>query len=203
MINVRNEENWHGYKKIIIETYNGAFEIFFLNNGDLYWSLMYVRERLGIPNSYSFVITKENEYLYNSFERLYTAIKDNKPFSNSNLDDASRNMIVPDNKLFINGKIEWHSDELPYEEASILTISKKKELYIVEFRLSDKINLLSTHSIRICNSGSRYYPYNVPFMNMYNELLDYNYAVGREKNSEDNKKKIKKLWDGNYDYNRW
>ena len=197
MIIIRKEENWYGYDNIIIDTDEGMFEMFYSGNDDLYWSLMYVGQRLDIPNSFNFNITKENEYLYNAFKRLYTSIKDNKPFSNSNLDDASRNMVVPDNKLFKYGKIEWHSDDFPYDEASILTISKKNDFYIVEFRLSDKSNIFSTHSIRICNSGSRYKPYNVPFMNMYNELLEYDFD--KEKRpvvsifATDDKKKVKKL----------
>ena len=129
MIIIRKEENWYGYDNIIIDTDEGMFEIFYSGNDDLYWSLMYVGQRLDIPNSFNFNITKENEYLYNAFKRLYTSIKDNKPFSNSNLDDASRNMVVPDNKLFKYGKIEWHSDDFPYDEASILTISKKNDFY--------------------------------------------------------------------------
>ena len=197
MIIIRKEENWYGYDNIIIDTDEGMFEIFYSGNDDLYWSLMYVGQRLDIPNSFNFNITKENEYLYNAFKRLYTSIKDNKPFSNSNLDDASRNMVVPDNKLFKYGKIEWHSDDFPYDEASILTISKNNYFYIVEFKLSEKKNLFSTHSIRICNSGSRYKPYNVPFMNMYNELLEYDFD--KEKRpvvsifATDDKKKVKKL----------
>ena len=80
MIIIRKEENWYGYDNIIIETSDGMFEILYSGNDDLYWSLMYVGQRLDIPNSFNFNITKENEYLYNAFKRLYTSIKDNKPF---------------------------------------------------------------------------------------------------------------------------
>lgn len=197
MIRLRKEENWYGYENIIIETNEGIFEILYSGNDDLYWSLMYIGQRLDITNSFNFFITKENEYLYNSFEKLYTAIKDSKPFSNSDLDDKSKNMIVHENTLFKNGKIEWHSDDFPYEESSILTISKEGNIFNVEFRLSDKRNLFSTFSIRICNSGSRYYPYNVSFMNMYNELLEYDYEKDKMPIvsifATDNKKKVKKL----------
>ena len=197
MIILRKEENWYGYDNVIVETDEGMFEILYSGNDDLYFSLMYVGQRLDIPDSYSFSITKDNEYLYNSFEKLYNSIRNNKPFSNSRLDDINRNMIVHDNKLFKNGRIEWHSDDFSYDEASILTIYKEKDIFKVEFKLSDKRNLFSTHCIRICNSGSRYYPYNVPFMNLYNELLEYDFD--KEKRpvvsifATDDKKKIKKL----------
>ena len=197
MIKIRKEENWYGYYNIIIDTDNGAFEIFFSKNGDLNWCVTYIGQRLDIPSSYSFVIANDNEYLYNSFEKLYTAIKDSKPFSNSSLDNESKNMIIRENKLFKDGKIEWHSDVFPYDEASILTIYKEKDIFNVEFKLSDKRNLFSALDIEICNSGSRYYPYNVPFMNLYNELLEYDFD--KEKRpvvsifATDDKKKIKKL----------
>ena len=134
MIILRKEENWYGYDNVIVETDEGMFEILYSGNDDLYFSLMYVGQRLDIPDSYSFSITKDNEYLYNSFEKLYNSIRNNKPFSNSRLDDINRNMIVHDNKLFKNGRIEWHSDDFSYDEASILTIYKEKDIFKVEFK---------------------------------------------------------------------
>ena len=61
MIILRKEENWYGYDNVIVETDEGMFEILYSGNDDLYFSLMYVGQRLDIPDSYSFSITKDNE----------------------------------------------------------------------------------------------------------------------------------------------
>ena len=198
MLKVKKEENWYGYDNIIIETEEGMFTIFFSNSGDLDWCVTYVGQRLNIPDKYNFIITKDNNYLYDSFEKLYDAIKNNKPFSNNSfLDDENKNIEIPNNELFKDGKIEWHSDNFPYDEASILTISKDKDNFDVEFKISDNRNLFSTLSVTICNSGSRYSPYNATFMNMYNNLLEYDFENEKRQIvsvfGTDDKKKIKKL----------
>lgn len=187
MFAIRKEENLNGYCNIEIETEEGIFKIFFLNNGDLYWDLVYAGERLEIPDIYEYIITKDNYYLYNCFEKLYKAIEENKPYSNSNFDREDKNKELYNNdvqqKLFKDGKIEWHSDEFYYDESSVLTISKNDNTFRVQFKRSTNNDLFTTYDVKICNSGSRYYPFNVTFMNMYNKVLDYDLP----------KKKIKEL----------
>ena len=196
MLVMRRKENWDDNYNITIETEEGMFTIFCSRNGDLEWCVSYVGQRLDIPSKYTFFITKENMYLYDSFDRLYTAVKENKPFSNSILENEKRDVQSFNNTLFINDRIEWHSDGFEYDEASILTISKENERYKVEFELSPRRNLFSTLSVSIWNSNSRYYPYNTTFMNMYNELLEYDYDKERYPVAvfaTDDKKKVKKL----------
>jgi len=71
--------------------------------------------------------------------------------------------------------IEWYSDELPIDIASKLTIKKEEETFKVLFEKSKKAwdGIFITYSIRFRNSGSRYNPFNINFMQMYNELKEY------------------------------
>ena len=75
-------------------------------------------------------------------------------------------------KLFKNYVINWHSDDCVYEKSSVLEIKKENEDYIVTFHKS-KEDFMS-YSVRISNSGSRYGYFNIPFMNMYTKLCEYN-----------------------------
>ena len=91
------------------------------------------------------------------------------------------------NLLFNNEKISWISDDSDYDTDSILQISQKDNTFILEFvrkdkEDKDKFHYLSSYSncsisIRFRNSGSRYDPFNIIFMNMYNDLANYNFKM--------------------------
>ena len=71
--------------------------------------------------------------------------------------------------------IEWYSDELPIDITSKLTIKKEDQTFKVLFEKSKKSQdgIFITYSIRFRNSGSRYDPFNISFMLMYNTLKEY------------------------------
>ena len=173
---IKEEENLYGFENIKIETDEGIFEIS-VQGDNLCWSLVYTGERLDIPDTYAFVIPDYN-FLYSTFERLYNAVKENRPYSNG----TYVNSIYPKeiyneasyHRLFKDGKIEWHSDDLPYNEASVLTISKEEGCFKVEFKKGT--DEWATHCVYFYECGeSRYDPFNVAFENMYVELTKYEY----------------------------
>lgn len=78
-----------------------------------------------------------------------------------------------------NKTITWHSDETAYKVCNVLTITKKEDTYELLFSTQPHINGYDEdfHSdgyipIRFRNSGSRYDPFNVVFMRMYNNLKE-------------------------------
>ena len=106
--------------------------------------------------------------LWNSFElknnRIYYDITSDKYYECKN------------NELFKDGKIDWYSDEFYEEIASRLLIEEDDDRFKVTF-IKSKMGYdytFTTYSIRFRNSGSRYNPFNVCFMNMYNALGEYN-----------------------------
>lgn len=186
MIELRKRLNGNGYDVITIKTDEGEFTISFEGNLDLYWICYSDDETFSFDNpatSKKFVITKENLYLYNSFNKLYNAIKNNKPYSNGiNINEEFKNKKIKlspymedKNRLFKNNKIEWHSDYGEYENESYLTIEKNKDSFEVIFNKVSETLHLRCISINFCNSGSKYNPFNITFCNMYNELKNYNY----------------------------
>ena len=178
MITMEKRKNGNGYDVITIYTEEGSFNISYQGNLDLYWDINYTGKYRDVPEVKTFIITKENYYLYSSLEQLYKAIKEKKPFGNGIYDDLKEKKYDDKYfpyKLWKDNKIEWHSDDFRYDEASILTISKEKESFKIEFKRSTNKTYIPTHSIRFRNSGSIYDPYNATFMNMYNRLRQYDF----------------------------
>lgn len=180
MLQLKKSTTDHGYDSFTVIADEGSFDITFENNLDLYWYFRPKCNFMDSMESYDLIITKEDYEIYREFDILYNSIKNKTPFAGNLFDDENRSKVVDidkytDEKLFINDKVNWHSDDFPYENASYVTIEKKNESYIIEFHKSKNADFFDTFSIRFRNSGSRYDPYNFLFMNMYNNLKDYNY----------------------------
>ena len=176
MIEINIKKNGHGYDVFEINIDSDKFFIVFENNLDLYWYY--------IPKDYneeikSFFITKENEFLYSIINDLYIRISEYNPFlglrdiESYNIDYLKKVEQHKEKPLFKNNMISWHSDDDLYEDGSILEIIKEKEEFEIKFIQSKKEDFQSDFSVRFRNSGSRYDPFHIPFMIMYNELKTY------------------------------
>ncbi|MBE6156076.1 MAG: hypothetical protein E7164_04935 [Firmicutes bacterium] len=183
MLEIEKNINTHGYEYFTIETDDGKFQISFENNLDLYWRPLTDGCILDLPTTQTYYITKENYELYQIFYKLYKRITMGNPFdgvSELNYNNQIYYTLSPYNpqKLVENNKICWYSDDFIYENASLLTIEFTDDEFVITFQKSKlpyDDGLLMTYSIRFRNSGSRYHPFNIPFMQMYNELKEYNY----------------------------
>lgn len=182
MLEIEKSKNSFCYDVFTIDTDSGKFQISFENNLDLYWGFIPNKSMLECSDSYSFYITKENYFLYDTFLELYNAIKNKEPYNNYpyEIEDEFRNKRVKYgsnfyiDSLYKDGKIEWHSDDFPYDEGSILSIEKNgDDKFIITFNKSNNNHFLKTFYVRIRNSGSFYHPFNISFMNMYNKLKQY------------------------------
>lgn len=194
MIEIKKLENRNGYDAIQIKTEEGTFEISYQGNLDLYWRYLYQGSILKQAETKSFFITKENYFIYQLFEELYTNINAGIPFAKDRekLETNEIWQLAPskeenpnyidstlENKhqlLCINNTIDWHSDDAEYNKASRVVIQKMPAAYQITFVKSKEDiynNLFMTFSVRFSNSGSRYDPFNYNFMNMYNKLIDY------------------------------
>lgn len=186
-------ESPHGPAFIIV-TEEGNFEISFQGTLDLYWSYCFEGSILDTPPFKKFIITRENYFLYSLFDELYNDIKNINIFKfhpndvlgymrNADLKKELRSIkrrneeietknLYNRERLFKNGVIEWHHDEFPYEDGSVLKIEPHEEGYEVTIEKSKRKDLFFiTYSVRIRNSGSRYEYYNIPFMRMYQQLV--------------------------------
>lgn len=181
MVKVTKRKTQFGYLfDIFID--EEVFQIYFAGNLDLYWKYQYKGRILTCDDSKSFFITKENFFLFQLFDKLYNKIKHyniykgNEFRTTGQLEDLRQSLIDFDpyqyDLLFHDDKIEWHCDDCIYEEASVFIIEKVDDFYKLTFKKGMVENFL-TYAVRIRNSGSRYNPFNIAFMNMYNQLCEY------------------------------
>lgn len=193
IINKYVDENNH--KTFYLKDDKKQFIISFQNNLDLYFSLV------NFNNEPFFIIDKNNYILYELFNTLYNDIKNCNIFDNNKLNENYKNRYEY-KKLFNNNIIEWKSDDYPDEIAQSFKIIKKEDNFIIEFtpliinndfdyyiepQLKDWI------SVRIRNSGSKYNPFNIIFMKLYNTLCNYDEIDFNQVHMEEyllNKKKM-------------
>ena len=177
-----------------IEIFNDdkILTITFGGNLDLYWYLKGKEEK----EVDTFEITKENYFLYSLFDILYNNIVKCNIFKVYD-EELSFVSSVKELQMIYNRKKElniifskyeeykrlyngecicWYSDEDSIEDANYVKIIKKEDKYILEFYSNKKSSTLwLSNTIRFRNSGSRYMPFNMIFMNMYNSLCTSKY----------------------------
>lgn len=185
MVEINKIKDVEGYDRFKITTENGSFDIMFGGNLDLYWYYWPEENYKDWPLAKTFTISKENYFIYQKLDELYKNIKEQKPyqskdenvstvFDSSKLINESPRSQYSYKNLFQNDIIKWYSDDAPLEEASMLEIKSQEDKYIITFHQGKEDFGFPTYAIRFRNSGSRYEPYNLAFMNMYNSLSEYN-----------------------------
>ena len=183
MIKLDKKKDTNGYDRFKIITDDGIFGIMFGGNLDLYWYYWPKENIIDWPLFKTFTITKENYFLYQKVNELYENIKEQKPYQKieplllveqdlKNSNELKKRDYAYE-KLFQDGIIKWYSDDAPLEEASRLEINRLEESYTITFYQGKEEYNFPTFSVRFRNSGSRYKSYNFAFMNMYNNLGEY------------------------------
>jgi len=182
----KNEMNSYDFK---IESEENTLGIIFGGNGDLYF---YVKKNNDEEKQIiNFEITKENYVLYKLFESLYDQIincdiysldeyeldfydaeeLEEKRIMHQEWNDDLKQSSVYKN-LVKDGIISWRHDDQIYEQANILNIHKEDEKYRLEFvEQTEEWSIFL--DVRFRNSGSRYSPFNMAFMDFYHELQKY------------------------------
>ena len=145
-------------------------------------------------------ITKEDNAIYTLFEQLYNRIKNASVFDidteialfESGLSHFDSLADIYDfykenvaslkesdayHELFDGKTITWCSDEIYDDSNDLVKINFDGEKFILEFAKRKQNELLSSPyniPVRFSNSGSRYNPFNVIFMRMFQDLQKYN-----------------------------
>lgn len=125
-----------------------------------------------------FEITKENNEIYQLFDKLFKSISSCQIVEDSEFEiEMGFNHADKTNKdiknssiykeLFFDNSINYHSDNYIYEEATILKIVPAEDKYILNFITKEKDIM---PCIEVTNSGSRYGLLHMPFMYLYNDL---------------------------------
>lgn len=183
---VEKNKNSSGCYDVSLIDGDKVLNLAFGGNLDLYWQLYELNSDTDCKKI-DFVITKENFFIWNLFDKLYNDVanywdnvRDNSLVSQSEehksyVDALRRQDECNPQRLFKNGVIEWHHDGNPYDESNILRISRSGDNYVVEMDFNSKDYFMDYGLVRISNSGSRYQPFNGMFMKMFNALQEYDF----------------------------
>lgn len=176
MINVyRNKvdiSHWYNY---YLDDGKNKIGIIFLDNGDLYFSSLNRKDTC-------FCITKDNMIIYNLFNELYNDFKYARVFKaecssvwgkDESIDGKNNRLksSLEYKQLFCNNTITWISDDsllFDVELSNSLRIIREDNIFKLVFTYHE-----DKSDIRICNSGSRYTPFNIIMMNFFNKLQEY------------------------------
>ncbi len=179
----------NGLKDILIRDEKKLLKIFYGDNGDLYFDIFGTRSI--DDNGFCTVafIINQNEEIYPYFNQLINNVKDCKVFeicgNKSEIsdwnDDVSYGLIdfKKENeklktgqkykKLVHNGTIIWYSDNIYDEKANILRIERNVNGIKLVF-IDNPDDPCFGFGIRICNSSSKYDPFNNCFMQLFNQF---------------------------------
>ncbi len=202
----------HQFGTVIILNEEDKFlKFIFGGNGDLYWSICFrnenhenyfviTKENYGVYRLFCqlyddieninvfdeevpFYLETEEEKMAYLCERK-TEIEQRKEryrlFNYANYNE----LFDKDNKT-----ITWYSDETNHKVANILKIKREEDSFRIEFYIQPNIDDYDNDfnsgyyiPIRFRNSGSSYGPFNIVFMQMYNDMtqIDDTYDVGHQ-----------------------
>lgn len=173
------------YYNFEIELMEGKFGITFAGNGDLYWNYKANLDEIRNLDRKTFTVNSSDYFLYSLISELYEDIKNCDVYNGFQDEEITleyredlKNRLIEREKqnterLFQNGIIDYHSDDYSYEDSARLVIEKIGESFRITF-VKGVDDILTTFAVRICNSGSRYDPFNMCFMAMYRKLISYN-----------------------------
>lgn len=180
-------------KDILIRDGKQLLKIFYGSNFDLYIDIFgdYNIDENGCYNA-TFSIN-QNQEIYQYFESLVDNIIKCKVFDVSGTQLEIYNTKEPMNELLNSDQlynetlknnniysrlvqdsaITWYSDDIYDEKANKLKIEKKDNEILLTF-IDNPDDPTFGFGIRICNSGSKYEPFNLCFMDLFNQLQALN-----------------------------
>lgn len=157
MIEFKDNYIYEGLKDIFIRDGKKLLKIFYGGNGDLYFDILGDRKESDIQD-YEYMaefLIKNGEAEWVLFNKLINDI----------MNDKDRNK----DKLLEGKIVNWYSDDIYDEKANKLSIERiDTGIKLIFLDNPDDPNF--GFGIRICNSGSKYDPLNIHFMNMYNDF---------------------------------
>lgn len=193
VVEFKNNNCFSGLKEILIRDDRKLLKIFYGATEDLYFDIFGCRD---IDENGQYTATfsiNKNEEIYQYFESLINNITDCKVFDVSDIelelceyDDEIKNEIDSNQsmneklktrqtykQLVQNGAIIWYSDNIYDEKANKMKIEKNDSEITFTF-VDNPDDPTFGFGIRICNSDSKYDPFNLCFMNLFNQLQTLN-----------------------------
>lgn len=192
-VEFKNNDCFDKVKDILIRDEKKLLKIFYGSNGDLYIDI-FGDHNINESGNYTATFSiNQNQDVYQYFESLIDNIIKCKVFAVSDNElemcntKEQMNELLKSSQLYNEGlknrdvynrlvqdsAIIWYSDNIYDEKANKLKIEKEDDKIILTF-IDNPDDPTFGFGIRICNSGSKYDPFNVCFMNLFNQLQTLN-----------------------------
>lgn len=190
ILEFKNNPCFEEIKDVLIRDGKQLLKIFYGSNFDLYIDI-FGDYSIDENDCYSatFAIDHDQE-LYKYFESLVDNIincnifdaGNNEPEKCNTEEQMNESLKIKSvyNLLIQDSIITWYSDNIYEEKANKLRIEKKDNKIILTF-IDNPDDPTFGFGIRICNSGSKYEPFNLCFMNLFNQLQALNKNENQKK----------------------
>lgn len=190
VVEFKDNNCFSGVKDIFIRDGKKLLKIFYGANGDLYFDIFGSCNKNENGLRTAIFSIKQHDEVYQYFEQLVNCIIGCEVFDMSDIElrlcdfdnDVTDELINSAQKrnenlktkqvykkLVHNGTIIWYSDNIYDESANILQIEGNREEIKLTF-IDNPDDPSFGFGIRICNSGSKYDPFNICFMKLFNQL---------------------------------
>ena len=152
------------------------FTITFAGNLDLYWEFRYKDRKASTSDIITMEISEDdNYYIYHALDKLYDAISEAyiPNYNCGKAIDEQEKQLSHYYELYRNGAINWVSDDRDCRiigDVTIIKNDKTFELTLRKEKFAKGFFSGFNAPVRFRNSGSYYHPFNMVFMDMYNEL---------------------------------
>lgn len=187
-IELRDNGVFPNVKDIFIRKDNKTLKLFYGGNGDLYFDIYGQYDETEEGYTTYFEIDKEDT-VYPYFKSLLQSIREAEVYTPSEaqmelIDDPCEfhelvehykkqnkelKGCYPHTELVKDGMIEFYSDSIYNEKANRMTMKEIDGKIRFDF-FDNPEDYIDGFGIRICNSGSKYMPFNICFMRFFNKL---------------------------------
>lgn len=198
-IEFKNNNCFNEIKDILIRNGKKLLKIFYGANGDLYIDIFGNLVTDENKNITSTISINKNEEIYQFFNNLMDNIVNCKIFgvsdielelcnnehekqellNQSKLNNEKLMQTDTYSKLVQDSSITWYSDNIYDEKANKMIIKKNDDKITLTF-VDNPDDPTFGFGIRISNSGSKYEPFNLCFMNLYNQLQFLNRNIQKK-----------------------
>jgi len=186
VVEFKDNNCFSGVKDVFIRDGKKLLKIFYGANGDLYFDIFGSRNKDENCLCTATFSIGQNEEIYQYFEQLVNSIVGCQVFDMSEIElelcDSDNSITDEINsvqkrnenlktkqaykKLVHNDIVIWYSDNIYDESAKIERDCEEIKLTFIDNPDDPSFGF----GIRICNSSSKYDPFNICFMNLFNQL---------------------------------
>lgn len=184
VLELKQNNYFPNLKDIFLRKDNQLLKIFYGGNDDLYFDILGQRSINSDGKSSASFCIEPGDEVYADFVKLVNDIVLCNVYDELELFDSPGEIRKTDKntvqwnqklkddwnyvRLVQEGSVYWYSDSIYDEKANLLKIDTNDEKITLSF-VDNREDPIFGFGVQICNSGSKYNPFNLCFMKLFNE----------------------------------